>query len=131
MTETVIIWAFAIVFTFIGIGSFFHFLWIGARWTKTVGQVIGNQVEYAKSGSEQTVYFADIQFAAKNGTVYEIKGDLGRRKPWKIGKNVLVQYKPSFPAHAVTGRPWTRFLFSFSFLFFGLAAWANILGYVS
>lgn len=131
MVEIVVIWAFSVVFTLIGVGSFFHFLWIGVNWPKTVGEVIDSHAEYAKSGNRSVVYFAEIQFTAKNGVQYKIKGDLGRSKPWKIGKNVLIQYKPSFPAHAITARPWIRFLMSFTFLFFGLAGWANILGYVS
>lgn len=132
--ESIFVWCLSILFTVIGVGSFFHFIWIGAKWTKAVAEVTDNVAEYAKSGetgSRHSVYFAQLQFQSADGSTYTIKGDVGRRKPWRIGTNVLIQYKPSNPNHAITMRPLIRFLFSLTFLIFGLAGLASSLGYVS
>ena len=127
-----VIWISAVLSSLIGVGFLLHSTYIARYWPKAIGRVTANTSSISHHDSGQsTVYFALIKFRAADGQDYEIRSDVGQQKPWSLGQDIMVHYKPTQPNHAMTMRLWERLVFSGVFIAFAIVCWGLITGYIS
>ena len=89
----------ALVFTVVGIGTFFHYFLLFLRYPRATGTVIGNVASLRSTEGNEYAYFPRIEFLAADGQTYEVRGDIGRNDEWRIGQNIELQYRAANPNH--------------------------------
>ncbi len=123
MSVTTVTLIAAIVATILGVGTFFHLFLLASRWPRATGRVVGNMAQRRSDEGERYAYFPKIEFAAADGKVYEVRGDVGLNQEWPIGQLVALRYRAANPNHTTTMKGWQRLLFSAVFLGFAAALW--------
>ncbi len=113
----------AIAFTFIGVGSFFHYFLMVIGWPRATGTVTGNVADLRSTEGNEYAHFPRIEFQAANGKTYEVQGDIGLNDEWPIGHRVELRYRASNPKHTTIAKGWQRLMFSAAFIGFAIACW--------
>ena len=123
MSEATITLIAAIVATVIGVASFFHFFLMVLRWPRATGTVIENVAQLRSTEGNTYSHFPKIEFRAANGTIYEVRGDVGLNSEWPIGQKLQLRYRAANPNHTTTMNGWQRLMFSPAFIAFAIACW--------
>lgn len=128
MSEATITLIAAIVATFVGVGTFFHYFLMVLRWPRAIGTVIGNIAKLRSTDANHYAHFPRIEFQAANGMTYKVQGDIGLNDEWPIGQRVEIRYRAANPNHTTIMKAWQRLIFSAVFIGFAIACWYAWLG---
>ncbi len=123
MSEATVTLIAAIAFTFVGVGTFFHYFLFPFRWPRATGTVTGNVASLRSTDGNGYAHFPRIEFQAANGKTYEVEGDIGLDDAWPIGQKVALRYRTANPKHTTIMKGWQRLIFSAVFIGFAIACW--------
>ena len=123
MSEATITLIAAMAFTFIGVGTFFHYFLMVLRWPRATGTVIGNVAQLRSTEGGGYAHFPRIGFQAANGKTYEVEGDIGLNDEWPIGQKIELRYRTANPKHTTIMKGWQRLIFSAVLIGFAIACW--------